>query len=197
VADADVVEILLTLQREWHAEGRSWHAWKPMSLRLGWRWLQLGLRHRWLSLPAVVDASVKGCIDEESAVAADQEPRLNFGLCHGNADPAHFRITSEGKPALIDGEHLYPGYFGYDWAEFTLEFLKGTVDDKMVCGMLEAVFLTVGPNAFPPRLLLSWLRWVNVMNLCRSNALLEVDNLRLGLLRRKQLADFHQVSIGD
>jgi hypothetical protein len=187
ISDREVSEELLALEADFQSESRPWHAWRPMSVRLGWRWLELGLRHRWLSLPDGLRREVDVWIDEESAVAARGESALSFGLCHGDSDPEHLRIDRSGRMVLIDCERLHPGFFGHDWAGLVLRALNDAPDDASAAATLKGASGSVESNLCPPWLLFSWLKLITVMRLCRAHALMEKDALVYGLARLRRI----------
>jgi hypothetical protein len=180
VPDEDVIAWLAELEAHWRSEQRSWHAWVPMSLRLGWRWLELGLGRNWLALPAGVEIEARRRLPEEGLLAAEEERRMSFGLCHGDADPAHFRMREDGALVLIDCERCHPGFFGHDWARVILHLLRNT-DQTDTRTTLDQAFQAVDRMIVSPRMLLSWLRWSTLMQLCRASRLAEVASLRAGL----------------
>lgn len=155
--------------------------WQPMSLQLVWRWLKLGLSKNWLSIPMSLKNDVDQSIDAESKSVASEERRVNFGFCHGDSDLAHFRINAEGKTLLIDCEKFHPGYFGHDLAGIVRHFLVG-LSDREITGLVEQVFSVLRPEICSPVLLLSWLKWINIMQICKSHALMRSDMLERELL---------------
>jgi hypothetical protein len=165
--DDDVLTTLTALEGLWRAERRSWHAWSPTSLRLGWRWLELSLRRTWVSLPAMIDAEVKRYLPEEKVVAEEGEPCTSFGFCHGDLNPHHLRLLGDERNVLIDCERCHPGFFGHDWATLVLSVLDEH-NDELVEPVLEQAVAELGRAVCPPRLLLSWLRLTSIMRLCRS-----------------------------
>jgi thiamine kinase-like enzyme len=186
--DKEVLASLVRLEALWQSEGRSWHAWRPMSIRLCWRWLKLGLGRRWLSLHADLNDTVSSWIDEESAIAATEERAVSFGYCHGDSDPAHLRLDASGKMVLIDCERLHPGYFGHDWADLVLRGLNNATDDTVANRILEqALAATASSSLCPEWLLLSWLKWITVMRLCRAHALIERKAVEYGLARLRRI----------
>lgn len=187
MSDDDVLAELVSLDAGWRAEGRSWHAWRPMSVRLGWRWLKLGLSKGWLSLPVALKRRVNVWINEESEIAATAERGLSFGFCYGDADPEHLRVDDSGNIVLIDCERLHPGYFGHDWAGLVLRVLNDSPNDAAAAERLKRAQEAVESPLCTPRLLLSWLRWIVVMRLCRAHALMETEAVKYGLSRLRRI----------
>lgn len=174
--DDDVVMTLTAIAARWRAERRSWDAWSPTSLRLGWRWLELSLRRTWLSLPAIIEIEVQRCLPDEKAVAEEQEPRTSFGFCHGDLHPQHLRLLKNERPVIIDCERCHPGFFGHDWAALVLSILAQRKDERAE-PILDQALAGVERIVCAPRLLLSWLRLTSIMRLCRAHRLKEAAEL--------------------
>jgi Glycosyl transferases group 1/Phosphotransferase enzyme family len=183
--DETLLTRLTELQTIWEKEEHSWDVWQPLSIRLAWRWLKLGLSRDWLSLPAPLKNEIKALIDEESAIVADEESKLKFGFCHGDCDPQHFRVDAR-QVVLIDCERFYPGYFGYDLAGLLRPFLNN-MSKVDASKLLKGIFDVLEPDLCSPELLLSWLRWINIRQICKSNALLETEKLKAELLNWRKV----------
>ncbi len=175
VDDEEVLAELSAIDAGWRDEARPWNAWQQISIRLSWRWLQLGLRRGWLKFPAGTDIDLDGWIDEEGSIAAAEERKMSFGLCHGNPDPAHFRTEADGRMVLIDCEHLHPGYFGHDWASLVLDVLDSTADDGAAAEVLRLALDVIEPHFGSPRLFLSWLKLATAIRICRAHALMDKE----------------------
>jgi hypothetical protein len=182
MSDEEVLSELSAIDAGWRAEACPWNAWQQISVRLGWRWLQLGLRKGWLVFPTGVDVDLDTWINEEGSVAAAEEREASFGLCHGDSDLTHFRTDADGRMVLIDCERLHPGYFGHDWAGLVLRALEGTAGDADAAELLKLVMDAVDPDFCPPRLFLSWLKLTTAMRICRAHALLDKEATASGLL---------------
>lgn len=189
-SEDSVIHDLTAFEANWRVENCTWDAWKPMSLRLGWRWLELGLRRRWLSLPAGVDDEVRSAAFEESAFAAAAERDASFGFCHGDCSAAHFRMDRSGAVVLIDCERFHPGYFGHDWAVLVLQLLTSTTEDGTTFDIMRRAFEPIETAFCSPSVLVSWLKWIAAMSMCRAHALIDEDAMTVGLLRWKQLQRF-------
>lgn len=182
VDDEEVLSELSAIDAGWRATARPWNAWQQISIRLGWRWLQLGLRRGWLKFPAGTGIDLDAWIDEEGSIAAAEERRMSFGLCHGDPDPAHFRTDADGRMVLIDCERLHPGYFGHDWAGLMLGLLDSTADDGAAAEVLRLALDVIEPHFCPPRIFLSWLKLATAIRICRAHALMDKEAALSGLL---------------
>jgi hypothetical protein len=184
--EEDLIASLVDLEARWQSEERPWSPWTAMSLRLGWRWLEVGLRRNWLRLPAGIDVLAKRRLAAESLVVAELEPVMRFGLCHGDADPDHFRMREDGTFLLIDCERCHPGYFGHDWACTILHLLQNSEPAEVQKTLNQSLQVVDRPTA-SPRLLLSWLRWTTLMQICRTSGLMEIASRDAGLRIWEQL----------
>jgi hypothetical protein len=187
MSDEEVLNELAALEADWRDKELPWNAWDPISLRLNWRWLDLGLRRKWLSLPGQILRETNALINEESEVAAE-ESHLNIGLCHGDADPAHVRRNENGQMVLIDCEKLHPGYFGHDWADLIFSVLNDVKDDDQAIAILrQAVEIIKHKNLCPAKLLFSWFKWTAIIRVGRAQALMEKEAVEEGLVRLKRV----------
>jgi hypothetical protein len=190
--DQQVIDELNKLDTRWRIEGRRWNAWQPMSIRLAWRWLRLGLNKGWILFPSSHDLIVDGWLSNEEMVAATQEESVIFGLCHGDASLANFRRDPRGNVVLIDCERLHPGYFGHDWASLVLDFLDASTNGEE---MIWKALRTIDPVLCPRWLLLSWLKWITVTDLCRAHALIKARDIEVCLLRWQRLELFDKLFV--
>jgi hypothetical protein len=182
VGDEEVMAELSAIDAGWRAVARPWNAWQQISVRLGWRWLQLGLRKGWLRFPAGTGIDLDAWIDEEGPVAAAEERKVSFGLCHGDPDPAHFRMDADGRMVLIDCERLHPGYYGHDWAGLVLGVLDSTTGDGVAAEVLRLALDVIEQHLCSRRLLLSWLRLTTAIRICRASALMDKGAAVSGIL---------------
>ena len=182
MGDEEVLCELNVIDAGWRAESRPWNAWQQISARLGWRWLQLGLCKGWLEFPTGIGVDLDAWINEEGSMAATEERKVSFGLCHGDPDLAHFRTEADGRMVLIDCERLHPGYFGHDWASLVLRVLDNTADDDAAAEVLKLALSVIESKFCPPRLFLSWLKLATAIRICRAHALMDKEGTVSGLL---------------
>lgn len=186
--DDDVVAEVDAMQELWHSDGYYCHPWQPMSLRLGWRWVDIGLRKEWLSLPDCVRKEVVAHLNIEIAVADEEASVASFGVCHGDCEPDNFGRNDAGELVLIDGERFHPGYFGSDWATLLLRLINDATETAAIDEVITRASTVVRPVLDSRSLLLSWLKLSIVMDLCRSHALMNTEAVTRGVLRWQQLS---------
>ena len=173
----EVASLLIVIQADWRTAGYLWNAWKPISLRLGWKWISIGLERSWLFLPKTMHDQTLERLAGESVIAARYEPLATFGWCHGDFDPGHFRKDQNGADVLIDCENFHPGFFGHDWAELVLYLLGDVANANETVAILTLAMEAIPPAVCHPFLLMSWLRWTTVLRACRCQALLDIEGL--------------------
>jgi hypothetical protein len=178
--DEIFIDQLAELQTIWDEEKRFWHVWQPLSIRIAWRWLKLGLSRGWLLLPSALKTEINALISKESLIVADEERGLKIGFCHGDSDLQHFRVNAAGKILLIDCERFHPGYFGHDLAELLRPFLK-SMSKTGSSKLLRTIFEVLEPELCTPAVFLSWLKWINIKQICKSYALMETETLKMEL----------------
>jgi hypothetical protein len=174
------------LEASWRSKDYWWHPWQPMSLRLGWKWLDLGLRRNWLSLPGELINEVLASLPREMVVADKEAFESSFGFCHGDCDPDNIRLDKQATLVLIDCERFHPGYFGSDWSTLVLTLLDDVHQTDSIVELIGGAAQLV-EAALPARLFVSWLRWSVAMDLCRAHVLLNADALKAGIARWRQL----------
>lgn len=191
MGDDDVVAEVDAMQKLWHSDRYYWHPWQPMSLRLGWRWVDIGLRKEWVSLPLNVREEVIAHLPIETGVADDEASGVSFGVCHGDCEPDNFGRNDTGELVLIDGERFHPGYFGSDWATLLLRLLNSGTEPNAIDEVITHASNLVRPVLYSRNLLLSWLKLSIVMDLCRSHALMNTEAVATAVLRWHQLSSLH------
>lgn len=186
--DDDLVAEVDTMQKAWHSAGHYWHPWQPMSLRLGWRWLDIGLRKKWVSLPLNVREAVTARLPIEIELAHDEASGVSFGVCHGDCEPDNFGRNETGELVLIDGERFHPGYFGSDWATLLLRCFDSELEPAAIDRLIEHASNLVRPVLYHRTLLLSWLKLTIAMELCRSHALMNTEAVQRAVLKWRQIS---------
>lgn len=171
IAEEDVYARVEALNRAFSASGVSWDAWRPMSARLGWRLIEIGLRQKTLTLSEPYLSEVLAAVESESIVAATDEPAAALGWSHGDCNPSHFRVGTDKRVVLVDCERVHPGYFGADWAAFVAERVHGGLPLEQLDSLVDGIHERFASR----RLLWSWLRLDVAWHLCRTSGLLDVS----------------------
>lgn len=184
--DDDVVSALDELQTKWASAGYGWHPWQPMSLRLCWRWLDLGLARGWLSIPPEL-FNLRRHVSEEYEIARNEDHDATFGPCHGDCEPDNFCFNEPQNLVLIDAERFHPGYFGADWSTLILKVADTELRPSETTAFIHSAWELVRSAVATPRLLLSWLKWIIAMDICRNYALMNRPALKVNLSRWREL----------
>jgi hypothetical protein len=95
-------------------------------------------------------------------------------------------MREDGTFLLIDCERCHPGYFGHDWACTILHLLQNSEPAEVQKTLNQSLQVVDRPTA-SPRLLLSWLRWTTLMQICRTSGLMEIASRDAGLRIWEQL----------
>ena len=177
----DLASYRTAIHERFTKDDRPYHAWQPLSLRLNWRWLELGLEEQLLYLPPDLLSKAIALIANEAQVALD-EAALPLGWNHGDAVPDHFRLDERGNVVLIDCERTYPGFFGYDPARFACGLIDAQSDDAAV-HVLTEIARALSSRAIRAPMFRSWLLWTVMYDLCRAEGLLDQPSSMTGRRR--------------
>lgn len=177
----DVANCWSTVHERFEKDDRPYHAWQPLSLRLNWRWLELGLKEQRLQLPSDLNSKGIALIVEQAEVAMT-ESTLPLGWNHGDAVPEHFRLDERGNVVLIDCERTYPGFFGYDPARFACGLIDTQSDNAAVDAVIRIARALLSRN-LGVSMFRSWLLWTVLYDLCRAEGLLDQPSSAIGRRR--------------